>query len=469
MMGYIINKEILKACDIRGIYKEELSEKDFYYIGRAFATILAKKNMKVCSVGRDGRLSSPSLQEALIKGLLESNVDVIDLGFVSTPALYFSQTLLNTDGCCMISASHNPSNYNGCKFVLKNEIFSQKYINQIYEIVRDDDFEMANGLGILSKFDIKDYYIDHLLDVLNIDCLKNSNIVWDASNGASAFMLSSLIKRLPGKHTIICNEVDGNFSCHEPDTSKEINLQMLKDAVIEHSADLGIAFDGDGDRLSCITSCGCYVTGDQLLLILAKDYLSDHPGAEVMSEVKASKVFYQQISEAGGIPVMWKVGHTFQKMKAISDDIGFAGETSGHIFYKENNWEDDGTYAALKLLYLLYNRTKTTLDYQVCKIPYVFTKGEVRLNMGSDDRDGLVENLKKRLDINQREYNSIDGVRVECPDGFWLIRGSNTQPQITTYVEAFSDKTYDDTLSDMKEYLSSCGFDYDTLLQDSSK
>ena len=255
-MGYIINKEILKACDIRGIYKEELSEKDFYYIGKAFATILARKNMKVCSVGRDGRLSSPSLQETLIKGLLESNIDVIDLGFVSTPALYFSQSLLNTDGCCMISASHNPSNYNGCKFVLKNEVFSQEYINQIYEIVKNDEFEMADGLGILSKFEIKDYYIEHLLDGLNIDCLKNSNIVWDASNGAPAFMLSSLIRRLPGKHTIICDEVDGTFSCHEPDTSKEINLQMLKDAVIEHSADLGIAFDGDGDRVSFVDEKG---------------------------------------------------------------------------------------------------------------------------------------------------------------------------------------------------------------------
>ncbi|MGH4037499.1 MAG: phosphomannomutase/phosphoglucomutase [Sphaerochaeta sp.] len=468
-MKHKFNKEILKACDIRGIYIEELNEEDFYYIGKAFATILVQKNMSRCSVGRDGRVSSKSLEKALIQGLSECNIEVIDLGFVSTPALYFSQSLLNTDGCCMISASHNPGIYNGCKFVLKNEVFAFEYIKLIEDIATNGNFLESSKIGTISNYDIKQDYVEHLLSVINLECLKNANIVWDASNGASLFMLETLIRRLPGNHTIICEKVDGNFPYHEPDPSKEKNMQMLKDAVIENSADLGIAFDGDGDRLGCVTSCGCYVTGDQLLLILAKDYLSDNPGAEVMSEVKASKVFYQQISEAGGIPVMWKVGHTFQKMKAISDDIGFAGETSGHIFYKENNWEDDGTYAALKLLNLLYNRTKTTLDYQVCKIPYVFTKGEVRLNMGSDDREGLVENLKKRLDIDQREYNSIDGVRVECPDGFWLIRGSNTQPQITTYVEAFSDKTYDDTLSDMKEYLSSCGFDYDTLLQDSSK
>jgi phosphomannomutase len=464
-MKHKLNKSILKACDIRGVYNKELNEEDFYYIGKAFATILKKKNLKVCSVGRDGRLSSPTLAEALIKGLLECNIDVIDIGFVSTPALYYSHRLLNTGGSCMVSASHNPSKYNGCKFVIKDEVFSSKYVKEIDDICQNDKYEAFYSEGSITKYDIREDYINHLLPLINLESLSDSNIVWDAGNGASLFMLESLIKHLPGTHTIICGEVDGSFPNHEPDPCKEENMSDLKEAVIKYRADLGIAFDGDGDRLGCITKNGKFVTGEQLLLILAKDYLNDYPGSKIMSEVKASKVLYSEISNYGGIPVMWKVGHTFQQEKAIEENIGLAGETSGHIFYEANNFEDDGTYAAFKLLDILYYKDKTSLDNHLDMIPSIFSKGEIRLVMNSQDRESLIQKLNIKLKDDNRDFIAIDGVRVECSDGFWLIRGSNTQPQITTYVEAFSETTYEDTFNDMKSYLSYCGFDYYELLK----
>lgn len=463
-MKYKINKEILKACDIRGVYNKDLNEIDFYHIGKAFATIMNRKNLKTCSVGRDGRLSSPSLTEALIRGLLECNIDVIDIGFVSTPALYFSHRLLKTGASCMVSASHNPSKYNGCKFVLENEVFTSSYITEIDSICQNDSFTKSNNLGQLSSYDIKEEYINHLIPLIDLDSLKNCNIVWDAGNGASLFMLESLLDRLPGKHTIICAEVDGNFPHHEPDPCKEENMDDLKKAVSDYSADLGIAFDGDGDRLGCITESGKFVSGEQLLLILASDYLKNNPGAKIMSEVKASKVLYSEIERLGGVAVMWKVGHTFQQEKAISEDIGLSGETSGHIFYKDNNFEDDGAYAALKLLNILYKGDNITLNNLVDKIPHVYTKGEIRLVMDTKDREKLVVDVKEKLISDNRDFNAIDGVRVECNEGFWLIRGSNTQPQITTYVEAFSQSSYDNAFKDMKTYLAYCGFDYDELL-----
>lgn len=463
-MKYKLNNEILKACDIRGIYNKNLNEEDFYNIGKAYATILNRKNLKSCSVGRDGRLSSPSLAKALIKGLLECNIDVIDIGFVSTPALYYSHRLLQTGGSCMVSASHNPSKYNGCKFVIKNEVFSSSYIKEIDYICQNDSFMYSDNKGNLSTYNIKEDYINHLIPLINLESLINCNIVWDASNGASLFMLKSLLEKLPGKHTIICGEVDGNFPNHEPDPCKEENMKDLKEAVIKYRADLGIAFDGDGDRLGCITENGEFVTGEQLLLVLASDYLKNYPGSKIMSEVKASKVLYSEISRLGGIPVMWKVGHTFQQEKAIADDIGLSGETSGHVFYKENNFEDDGTYAALRLLDILYRKEKISLGKLIHKIPQVFTKGEVRLVMNSKDIEGLFKKIDIKLHEDNRDFKDLDGFRVESCDGFWLIRGSNTQPQITTYVEAFSQKSYENTFNDMKSYLNYGGFDYDELL-----
>jgi phosphomannomutase len=463
-MRHYINKEILKACDIRGVYKENLFDDNFYYIGLAFAKILIEKNFTNCAVGRDGRLSSPTLSKFLIDGLLDGGIDVVDLGFTSTPGVYFAQTHLKTGGACMVSASHNPGKYNGCKFVIDGEIFTTKYINRIDEICLNDEFVISQKKGQLSSYDIKDEYIENLLKVIDLDCLKNSKIVWDASNGASLFMLQSLLDRLPGTHTMICDEVDGNFPNHEPDPSKEENMEDLKKATVENGADLGIAFDGDGDRLGCVTSDGTFVTGEQLLLILAKDYLLDNPGAKIMSEVKASKVLYSEIEKAGGIPVMWKVGHTMQQEKAFAENIGLAGETSGHIFYLENNGQDDGTYAAMRLLDLIYNKKKTTLKAMLDEIPPVVTKGEIRLFMKTRDRESLIIDLREKLEKDNRTFNDIDGVRVECKEGFWLIRGSNTQPQITTYFEAFSEESYKQTFNDMKSYLSNCGYDYDELL-----
>ncbi len=388
-MKHIINTEVLKACDIRGVYNKNLFSKDFYYIGKAFGTILKKNKLNTCSVGRDGRSSSKELCDNLIKGLLETGVDVINLNLVSSPALYFSHRHLNTGGSCMVTASHNLSKYNGCKFVLKDTVFGEKQIKEIDKICKEGSFIESNEKASLKDYDIKEPYINHLLSILSNDNLENAKIVWDGSNGATLFVLKDFLKRIKGEHIVICDTIDPNFSNHEPDPSKEINTALLKKAVLDNNADLGIIFDGDGDRLACVTNNNRYVKGDELLLILAKDYILTHKDKKVMSEVKASNIFYSQIKKLGGNPIMWKVGHTFQQEKMIQDSIGFGGETSGHIFYLENNYEDDGLYAALKLLNILYKDKKCNLNDHIKQIPDIFTEGEVRLTLDTENISGI--------------------------------------------------------------------------------
>lgn len=460
---YTINKEVLKACDIRGVYNQNLFEKDFYYIGRAFGTILQNRNLDSICVARDGRLSSRSLKDSLVKGLQDSNINIIDIGLVSSPCTYFAHSYLKVDSCAMVTASHNPGKYNGCKFVLKDTIFGEENINEINNICLEGSFVKTKGTSTYKRVDITNPYINHLLSILDVDKLKNSKIVWDGSNGATNFCLKEFVEKLPGEHILICDEIDGNFPNHDPDPSKEENTKLLKQYVLNTNSDMGIIFDGDGDRLALVTKNGEYVTGDQLLVILAKDYLEKNPGSKVMSEVKASKVFYDSVKEFGGIPVMYKVGHTFQQEKLFEEKIGFAGETSGHIFYLENNGEDDGLYAALKALNICYKNNTCCLQELYDSIPKIFTSGEVRLTLDTENRKILLSNLRKYLDLNNESYCDLDGFRVEKENGFYLARSSNTQPQITTYVEAKTKDDYNLILEDLKKAIRESGYDYDTL------
>ena len=459
---YKLNKEILKACDIRGVYNTSLFDDDFYYIARAFAVILHKENKKNCVLGYDCRLSSVALFEKFKQGLLDSGIKVFYFPtLISSPALYYSLDYLKADSGVMITASHNPYIYNGCKFVINDRIFHNTDITNLNEIIEIGNF-VDKKIDDQVCVDIKETYINYLISKLNIDNLKEAKIVWDCANGATAFCIKDFVKRLPSQNILIFEEADGRFPNHKPDPSKEENLQLVKDKVLEVKADIGISFDGDGDRVGFIDSTGSYVDGNQLLIILAKDFLNSNPGEKVMSEVKASKVFYNSIKDFGGIPVMWKVGHTNQKAKMKEDDIKFAGETSGHIFYKENNYYDDGMFGAIKLLNYMFF-TKQKLSQILEKLPLIIGSGEVRLKMNEDERTLFLKVIKENLIKDNREFIDIDGVRVDSSNGFWLLRKSNTEPHITLYCESYSKEDYKTVVEDLKAYISKTDYNLTQL------
>ncbi len=457
-----INKDIFKACDIRGVYDKELFNKDFYNIAKAFAKILIRENKKTCLIGYDCRLSSKALFEELIKGLLDSGIKVFYFSdYISTPYIYFSMNYLNADSAIMITASHNPYYYNGCKFVMKDRIFHQGDIVELNQIIENDDY-LENEESEKELVDLKREYIEYLLSKMNVSSLKDKKIVWDCANGATSFVIKDFVEKLPSINTFMFCEPDGNFPNHKPDPSKEENLELVKEKVLEEKADVGISFDGDGDRVGFVDNKGRYVEGNQLLILLAKDFLLHNKNEKVMSEVKASKALYNSIKEFGGIPIMWKVGHTNQKSKMKSDDIKFAGETSGHIFYAENNYFDDGMFGAIKLLNYLFSTNKS-LAQMIDELPPIINSGEIRLQMSEKERTQFLAIIASELKTDNRPFVDIDGMRVAYKSGFWLLRKSNTEPHITLYCEADSEKGYNEVVNDLKHYISKTPYNFTQL------
>ncbi|MGD1823665.1 MAG: phosphomannomutase/phosphoglucomutase [Pleomorphochaeta sp.] len=457
-----INRTIFKACDIRGVYNKELFDIDFYNIGKAFASILEKENKTTCVVGYDCRLSSKVLFENIKKGLIEGGITVYSFNdFVSTPYLYFALNKLKVDSALMITASHNPYIYNGCKFVMNDRIFHQDDIQNLANIIESDNYQITNK-GSIQIVDLKDEYINYLISKLDINKLKDKTIVWDSANGATTFIIKDFVKYLPSKNILIFSEPDGYFSNHKPDPSKEENLELLKEEVLKQKADIGISFDGDGDRVGFVDEKGRYIDGNQLLILLSNDYLKHNPGEKIISEVKASITLYDTIKDLGGIPIMWKVGHTNQKSKMIEEDIKFGGETSGHIFYKENNYYDDGMFAAIKLLNY-YVSTSLTLANLIDQISPIYNTGEIRLKMNEEERTLFLENIVTQLNYEKKEFIDIDGMRVEYKDGFWLLRKSNTEPHITLYCESNNPIGYNKILSNLKKYISNTNYELNEI------
>ncbi len=453
---HIFSSEILKACDIRGIVGEELNNDDAYYTGRSFGTSLIRLGLSTCIVGYDGRLSSRKLSDRVIDGLTESGIQVILVGLVPTPVVYFAVNFLKADAGLIVTASHNPPEYNGFKFITCDGPFHGEQIQNFSLLCEQSDFE--NGIGIVKEMDITEDYISYLYDFLNKSPGKNVSVVWDPGNGASAAVLSAFLKELPGKHKIICGEVDGNFPHHHPDPSREENIRHLKEAILDEGADFGIAFDGDGDRIGVVDGEGFLLYGDQLLTLFARDFLKDNPDETVMSEVKASRFFYDDVAARGGKPLMWKVGHTHQKEKMKKDRIKLAGETSGHIFFAENKGWDDAMFASIKLLNILTDSSKTLTEIRK-EFPVYFDSGEIRIVLSTKERLRVISEISSRLREDERSFIDIDGIRVDSSDGFWMMRGSNTQPHITIRCEAASKEGLSDCIRDMKKQLTLSGID----------
>jgi len=443
---HTFSDEILKACDIRGIVGEELNEKDALFIGRSFGTALVRRNKKSCVVGYDGRLSSPGLTDSLISGLIECGIHVVNIGLVPTPAVYFALAHLEADAGIIVTASHNPAEYNGFKFLTQEGPFHGESLQEFAVMSAGGDF--AAGEGSCREQDITDEYIDYLIGFLDLPFQKEISVVWDPGSGAAAAVLAPFLARLPGKHKTICGEVDGTFPHHHPDPSLPENMKHLQEAVKEAGADLGIAFDGDGDRIGVVDSEGVMLYGDQLLVIYARDFLQANPAEPVMSEVKASRFFYDEVKARGGKPVMWKVGHTNQKEKMKEESIQLAGETSGHIFFGENRGYDDALFASVKLLNILSESPLSLTDMRR-EFPNMYDSGEIRFSLDSAGRERLVTEIRERLAAEGRSFVDLDGIRADCADGFWMLRGSNTQPHITIRCEAATKEGLDACLKDM--------------------
>jgi len=431
------NASSLREYDIRGIVGDTLLEADAFAIGRTFGSIVHDAGGKRVAVGRDGRLSSPALEAQLIAGLVESGMDVISIGLGPTPMLYFAAFTEDTDGAVMVTGSHNPSNYNGFKMMLGKKPFFGPAILDLGTRSAEGRV-VAKAAGSVTKKDISAAYVDRLVkDYDGGD--KKLKIVWDNGNGAAGEVLQHLVKVLPGQHTVLNAVIDGSFPAHHPDPTVPKNLEQLIAAVAEKGADIGIAFDGDADRIGVVDNSGGILFGDQFLILMARDVLKSHPGATIIADVKASQVLFDEIAKAGGTPLMWKTGHSLIKSKMAELKSPLAGEMSGHIFFNDKWYGfDDALYAAVRLLGIVARGTQSVASFRQ-GLPHVVNTPELRFDCAEDRKFEVVKEVAARLKEAGEKVSDTDGVRVNTPEGWWLLRASNTQAVLVARAEAGSD------------------------------
>ena len=426
----------LREYDIRGVVGKTLHPADAFAIGRVFGSIVAGQGGKTVAVAYDGRLSSPALEPELVRGLVASGMEVLRLGLGPTPMLYYAARTLNTDGGIMITGSHNPADYNGFKMVLANKPFFGRQILDIGARAAAGDVVQTEP-GTVRDVDVMADYVARLLsDWDGGDRILN--IVWDNGNGSAGQALERLVKSLPGRHTVLNGDIDGTFPAHHPDPTVAKNLEQLIAEVHTRRADLGIAFDGDADRIGAVDNDGNILAGDQLLVILARDVLRDHPGATIIADVKASQVLFDEISKAGGTPLMWRTGHSLIKAKMAEVGAPLAGEMSGHIFFADKWYGfDDALYAAIRLLGIVARMT-VPLSTVRNALPHVLNTPELRFDCADTRKFAVIEEVAARLKADGATVSDIDGVRVSTQDGWWLLRASNTQAVLVARAEALT-------------------------------
>jgi len=427
---------ILREYDIRGIVGETLDTVDAYAIGNAFGSIIRRRGGNRLCVGYDGRAASPVLESSLIEGASATGINTERIGLGPTPMLYFANTLRQTDGAIMVTGSHNPPNHNGFKLVLGSKPFFGDDIRYLGEVAAAADFE--EGCGKASKVEVFQDYINRILR--DSSGSSNLRVVWDPGNGASGDVITSLVKNLPGEHLVINGEVNGEFPSHHPDPTVPENLVQVQNRVVEVGADLGLAFDGDGDRIGVVDGHGRIVWGDQLMVFFAEDVLRACPGASIIADVKSSNVFFEEVKRLGGNPVMGRTGHSFIKKHMLEIDAPLAGEMSGHIFFADQYYGfDDAVYAAVRLLRLLDQDSDRSLAERLDALPKMVSTHELRFDCPEERKFKVIEEIKKQLRDEGAQLIGVDGVRVEENGGWWLLRASNTQAALVARCEAKSE------------------------------
>ncbi|GGG49884.1 phosphomannomutase [Caldovatus sediminis] len=429
---------VLREYDIRGVVGKTLKPEDAFAIGRCFGSIVVREGGRGrVAVGYDGRLSSPDLEPQLVAGLRACGLEVLRIGLGPTPMLYYAAHALETDGAVMVTGSHNPPDYNGFKMMLGRKPFFGAQIREIGRMAAEGDVVPASAEGSDRRVDLAGDYVARLLRDYD-GGERRLRVVWDPGNGAAGEVLKRLVARLPGEHFVINAAVDGTFPNHHPDPTVPRNLAQLIEEVAREKADLGIAFDGDADRIGLVDDQGGILFGDQMMVILARDVLRQRPGATIIADVKASQVLFDEIARAGGNPLMWKTGHSLIKAKMAETGAPLAGEMSGHIFFADRWYGfDDALYAAVRLLGVLA-RSDRPLSAIRAALPRVINTPELRFDCPEERKFAVVQEVKDRLAAEGARVQDVDGVRVLTEDGWWLLRASNTQAVLVARAEARS-------------------------------
>ena len=431
----------LREYDIRGTVGRTLFDADAFAIGRTFGGIVAREGGRTVVVGYDGRLSSPDLEAALVKGLGASGIEVTRIGRGPTPMLYYASATLKADGAVMVTGSHNPPDYNGFKMMIGRKPFYGEQIKMLGALALAGDVPEETVMPERNIDVSADYVARVLSDWDGGD--RMMHVVWDNGNGAAGEVLAKLVAGLPGEHVVLNGEIDGRFPAHHPDPTVPKNLEQLIAEVARRGADVGIALDGDADRIGLVDDKGRILFGDQLLVVLARDILRVRPGATVIADVKASQVLFDEIGRAGGNPLMWKTGHSLIKAKMAETGSPLAGEMSGHIFLADHWYGfDDALYAAVRLLGVLA-RSGQKLSAIRDGLPQVINTPEVRFDCDDTRKFTVIEEVAARLKAAGAKVSEIDGVRVQTDDGWWLLRASNTQAVLVARAEASTDAGLD--------------------------
>jgi phosphomannomutase / phosphoglucomutase len=425
---------IFREYDIRGIADKELLDSDVETLGRALATYLIRhSNSRDMCIGSDCRLSSPRLHAALVKGFLAAGAHVLDVGTVPTPVLYYAATHFKAGGAVMITGSHNPPEYNGFKTVCGPGTLHGSAIQEVRKLIQLGDFEEGNGIA--ENVDAVTPYVDEVSSQFTFS--RKVKVVFDAGNGTAGPVLHRILQKVNVAATELYFEMDGSFPNHHPDPTVLSNLAHLKKAVQKEKAELGIAFDGDTDRIGAVDENGNVVYGDMLMLIYGREILTRKPGATFIGEVKCSQVMYDQLAALGGKPIMYKTGHSLIKAKMKEEHAELAGEMSGHMFFADRYYGyDDALYAACRLIEIVANSGKP-LSYQMEGIPHLVSTPELRVDCPDDLKFQVVE--KVGVLVRQKYHVvDVDGVRVPFENGWGLVRASNTQPVLVMRFEAAS-------------------------------
>lgn len=431
-----MNPNVFREYDVRGVVDQDLNEEFVFELGRAIGTYAVSRNVKCMSIGRDCRLSSEAYHNFLIKGLNSCGIDTIDIELCATPMLYFSIRHLKTDGGVMVTGSHNPPEFNGFKICIGNDTIYGDSIQDLRKIMENGNY--STGQGLSRTQDISKEYENYLFKSVSVN--KKLKVVVDAGNGVGGRFALPLLKRLGCDITCIYCNPDGHFPNHFPDPTVEDNLKDLIKLVTNNKADLGIAFDGDADRLGVISDKGEIIWGDKLLLLFSRYILKEKPASTIIGEVKCSQVLYDDIKKHSGHPVMWKAGHSLIKAKMKEEKAALGGEMSGHIFFADRYFGyDDAIYAALRLLEIL-SQTGEKISALLADVPQTFATPEIRIDCPDDKKTDIVNKIKNHY-RNTPGLIDIDGVRIPFENGWALVRSSNTQPVIVLRFEASSEES----------------------------
>ncbi len=437
LASHTFDKSILREYDIRGTVGNTLKETDCYFVGRAFGTLVKRRGGKKVVVGFDGRKSSPAFSDNVIRGLNDCGLDVENIGLGPTPMVYYAMKSRGLDAAVMVTGSHSPITYNGIKMAYQDGPFYGDMVQEIGRLAARGDFE--SGAGKTVSVDVQDAYVDRLLQ--DYTGPKDLRVAWDNGNGAAGEIIRRLTKKLPGKHVLLFDKIDGTFPNHHPDPTVAKNLVDLQKAVKENNCDIGIGLDGDADRIGAVDEAGNILWADIIMAVYAGEVLKTHPGATIIADVKCSRVLFDEVERLGGKPIMWNTGHSLIKAKMQEVKSPLAGELAGHVCFADHYYGfDDGPYCAIRLLNILSHAGKP-LSALVSHLPKMHNTPEVRFHVPAERKFQIAPEIKARLQkANQKDVmiNDIDGVRVTTPEGWWLMRPSNTEDVLTIRAEAFT-------------------------------